>query len=190
MTMKKHSRTGLALTLAAAIGVGAVPVAASAQNSPVTCEAPGKKQEAGVVIGALLGGLFGSKAARNEPAAGALVGAGLGAAAGGYIGCKAQTKDADNRGTYVSGGYRLASDLQPANFQPAGGRFITTSAVNLRSGPSTGAGKVGGLKRGETFTAMAYAKRGQWILISRNGVGVGYVNAAYVRPTGYSNASW
>jgi hypothetical protein len=192
--MQAHSRfakAGLALTLAAALGVGAAPVAASAQsNTPFSCEAPGKKQEGGALIGALLGGLLGSQLAKNEQTAGALVGAGLGAAAGGYIGCKAQAGDANSQETYVSNGYRLASYVQSTRLSQAGGRFIATSTVNLRAAPNTGASKVGALARGETFQAMAYAKGGQWVLVGRNGVGVGYASAAYVRPTGYSNTSW
>lgn len=192
--MQAHSKiaaTGMALALAASIGITAVPAAASAQpNGVIGCSAPGKKQEGGAIIGALIGGLIGNKVARNEQTAGTIIGAGLGAAAGSAIGCQAQKNTAQNEGTYVSNGYRIANYVQPASFQKAGGRFIATSTVNLRSGPSTSAGKVGQLTRGETFTALAYAKRGEWVLVSRNGVGVGYVNGAYVRPTGYQNASW
>ncbi|HYE44677.1 MAG TPA: SH3 domain-containing protein [Caulobacter sp.] len=192
MQAQKTVKAGLALTLVAALGVAAAPMTAAAQpsNGPFGCSASGKKQEGGALIGAILGGLIGSKLTDNEPAAGAILGAGAGAAVGGAIGCQAQKNDAATRGTYVSGGYRLADYVQPANFQRAGGRFIATSTVNLRAGPSTGAAKAGQLRRGETFTAMAYAKRGQWVLVGQNGVGVGYVAAAYVRPTGYSHASW
>jgi outer membrane lipoprotein SlyB len=197
----KFAKTGLALTLAATLGVAAAPVAASAQSygsqsygqtkdTPFTCATPGGKQEGGAVIGALLGGLLGSKVSKNERTAGALVGAGLGAAAGGYIGCKAQSNDADQRGTYVRDGYRLASYVQPASFQRAGGRFIATSTVTLRAAPSTRAGRLGTLTRGETFQAMAYTQRGQWVLVGQNGVGIGYVSSAYVRPTGYSQTRW
>lgn len=192
--MQAHSKlakVGLAMTLAASLGVAAAPVTASAQpNGVIGCSAPGKKQEGGAIIGALIGGLIGNKVAKKEQTAGTVIGAGLGAAAGSAIGCQVQKKDSLNQGSYVSNGYRIANYVQPANFQRAGGRFIATSTVNLRSGPSTGAGKVGQLTRGETFTAMAYAKRGEWVMVSRNGVGVGYVNGAYVRPTGYQNASW
>ncbi len=192
--MQAHSKiakVGLAMTLAATLGVAAAPVAASAQpNGIIGCSAPGKKQEGGAVLGAILGGLIGSKVAKNEQTAGVVVGAGLGAVAGSAIGCQAQKKEAVSSGSYVSGGYRIANYVQPASFQKAGGRFFATSTVNLRSGPSTNAGKVGKLARGETFTAMAYARRGEWVLVSRNGVGVGYVSGAYVRPTGYQNVSW
>lgn len=128
--------------------------------------------------------------AKNEQTAGTVIGAGLGAVTGSAIGCQVQKKDSLNEGSYVSNGYRIANYVQPAYFQKAGGRFIATSTVNLRSGPSTSAGKVGKLTRGETFTAMAYARRGEWVLVGRNGIGVGYVSGAYVRPTGYQNASW
>ena len=192
--MQAHSKiaaTGLALALAASLGVTAAPVAASAQpNGVIGCSAPGKKQEGGAIFGAILGGLIGNKVASDEKAVGTVLGAGLGAAAGSAVGCQAQKNEVHNAGTYVSGGYRIANYVQPANFQRAGGRFIAASTVNLRSGPSTRAGKVGQLTRGETFTAMAYAKRGEWVLVSRNGVGIGYVHGAYVRPTGYQNANW
>lgn len=188
---KKFAATGMALALAATLGVTAAPVTASAApNGVIGCSAPGAKQEGGAIIGAILGGLIGNKVAKNERGAGTVIGAVAGAAAGSAIGCQVQKKDSLNEGSYVSNGYRIANYVQPANFQKAGGRFIATSTVNLRSGPSTSAGKVGKLTRGETFTAMAYAKRGEWVLVSRNGVGVGYVNGAYVRPTGYQQASW
>ena len=190
-TQSKFAKVGLAMTLAATLGVAAAPVTASAQpNGVIGCSAPGKKQEGGALIGALLGGLIGNKVAKNERTVGTVIGAGVGAVAGSAIGCQAQKKDSLNEGSYVSNGYRIANYVQPANFQKAGGRFIATATVNLRSGPSTSAGKVGQLTRGETFTAMAYAKRGEWVLVSRNGVGVGYVSGAYVRPTGYQNANW
>lgn len=192
--MQNHSKiakVGLALTLVASMGVAAVPMTASAQpNGIIGCSAPGKKQEGGAIIGAILGGLIGNKVARNEQTAGTLIGAGVGAAAGSAIGCQVQKNQAQDNGTYVSNGYRIASYVQPANFQRAGGRFIATSTVNLRAAPSTSAGRVGQLTRGETFTAMAYARQGQWVLVSRNGVGIGYVASAYVRPTGYQNAGW
>lgn len=202
------AKTGLALTLAATLGVVAAPVAASAQSygrpadTPTTCSAPGGKQEGGALIGALIGGLLGSKVSKNERTAGAVIGAGLGAAAGGYIGCKAQANDArspyaDGYGygygresTYVRDGYRLASYVQPTRFQRAGGRFIATTTVNLRAAPDTRSNVVGRLNRGETFEALAYAQRGNWVLVSQRGVGIGYVAADYVRPTGYSRANW
>jgi hypothetical protein len=188
---RRLANFGLAMTLAASLGVAAAPVTASAQpNGVIGCSAPGKKQEGGAILGAFIGGLIGNKVASDEKAVGTVLGAGLGAAAGSAIGCQAQKNTAQNTGSYVSNGYRIANYVQPANFQRAGGRFIATSTVNLRSGLSTSAGKVGQLARGETFTAMAYARRGEWVLVSRNGVGVGYVNGAYVRPTGYQNASW
>ena len=188
---KKFAATGMALALVASMGIAAAPMTASAQPNGVTnCSASGKKQEGGALIGALIGGLIGNKVASDEKVAGAVIGAGVGAAAGSAIGCQVQKKDAQNNGTYVSNGYRLANYIQPASFQKAGGRFIATSTVNLRSGPTTGAEKVGQLTRGQTFTAMAYAKRGEWVLVGQNGVGVGYVNGAYVRPTGYQNANW
>ncbi|MGE5501278.1 MAG: SH3 domain-containing protein, partial [Ignavibacteriales bacterium] len=83
--------------------------------------------------------------------------------------------------TYASGRYNLARHVQPAQFTPARSADMwATSTVNIRSGPTSGSSKVGRLQRGQPFQALAYANGGQWILVGDNGVGIGYVNAAYV----------
>lgn len=175
----KIAKVGLALSVAAALM--AAPVAASAQSALTKCAAPGGKQEAGAVVGAVLGGVLGSRVSNNERAGGAVIGAGVGAAAGSAIGCRMQTNDDQRRGVYTAGGQRLASYVQPARFQKAGGRMYATANVNLRSGPSAGSAKVGSLARGEDFQALAWANGGQWVLVGRNGVGVGYVRSDFVR---------
>jgi uncharacterized protein YcfJ len=189
-TKSKIAKIGLAISVAATM-VGA-PMAANAQSAGVfRCDAPGSKQEGGAVIGAILGGLLGNQVAKNERTAGTVVGAGLGAAAGSYIGCKSQTNDGYAQGTYNRGGQRLASYVQPARFEKANIRMVAATNVSLRAGPSTSTSKVGLLQRGETFQAAAFANNGQWVLVSRNGVGIGYVHSGYVQPTGgYRNASW
>lgn len=184
MTRKtnKIAKAGLALSVAAALTAAAVPMTASAQTGVFGCDAPGSRQESGAIIGALLGGLIGNKVARNERTAGTVVGAGLGAAAGSYIGCNAQTNDAYAQGTYIRGGQRLASYVQPARYERTHVRMTAVTNVSLRAGPSISTSKVGVLQQGQTFQAAAYANRGQWVLVSRNGVGIGYVHAGYVRP--------
>ncbi|MDP1737444.1 MAG: SH3 domain-containing protein [Caulobacter sp.] len=180
---------GLALSMAAALG--SVPVAATAaQSGPFACAAAGQKQEKGALLGAVLGGLLGSQVSKNERAAGAVVGAGLGAAVGSYAGCNAQVKEAYAAGTYQSGGRTLAGYVQPARFERAGGQFAVTTRVNLRAGPTTSARSVGMLAPGERFQALATANGGRWVLVGRNGVGVGYVARAYVTPTGYQRAAY
>lgn len=189
---KTIAKIGLAAVLAASASVAALPTIASAQSRDgvFSCSTPGQKQEGGALLGALIGGLIGSQVNDNERGGGALIGAGVGAAAGSYIGCKAQKSNAYTQDTYVTGGQRLAHWVQPARFERAGGRFVATTRVNLRAAPTTGSAPVGALTRGETFQALAYVKRGEWVLVGRNGVGIGYVHGAYVRPTGYNRTSW
>jgi len=188
----KIAKVGLALSVAAAMTATAVPMTASAQTGVFNCAAQGSKQESGAVIGALLGGLLGNQVAKNERTAGTVVGAGLGAAAGSYIGCKSQTNDANSQGVYNRGGQRLASYVQPARYERTNMRMTAVTNVSLRAGPSTSTSKVGVLQRGQTFQAAAYANGGQWVLVSRNGVGIGYVHAGYVRPVngGYQQTAY
>jgi len=181
----KIAKVGLAISVAATM-IGA-PMAANAQTGVFNCAAPGGKQEGGAVIGAILGGLLGSQVSKNERGAGALVGAGVGAAAGSYLGCKSQTNDGYANGVYDRGGQRLASYVQPARLERTNIRMTAVTNVSLRAGPSTSTSRVGTLQRGETFQAAAFANGGQWVLVSRNGVGVGYVHSGYVQPL---NASY
>ncbi len=191
----KIAKVGLALSVAAAMTATAAPMTASAQSAAgvFRCDAPGSKQESGAVIGALLGGLLGNQIAKNERTAGTVVGAGLGAAAGSYIGCKSQTKDDYGRGVYSRDGQRLANYVLPARYERTNVRMTAVTNVSLRAGPSTSTARVGSLQRGQTFQAAAYANNGQWVLVSQNGVGVGYVHAGYVRPIndgGYAYARY
>lgn len=185
----KFATVALALSVAGVLG--AAPVAANAAPNGVTgCAASGQKQEKGALIGALVGGLLGSQVSKNERAAGAVVGAGLGAAVGSYAGCNAQTREAYAAGTYRSGGRTLAGYVQPARFERAGGQFAATTRVNLRAAPTTGARAVGMLQPGERFQALATANGGRWVLVGRDGVGIGYVASRYVMPTGYQRTAY
>ncbi len=183
--------TAAALALSVAAALGAAPVAANAAPNGVTnCAASGQKQEKGAIIGALLGGLIGSKVSSNERGLGTAAGVVAGAAAGSYIGCSAQTKQAYANGTYQSGGRTLAHYVQPARFERAGGQFAASTRVNLRAAPTTTARAVGMLQPGERFQALASANNGRWILVGRNGVGIGYVASAYVMPTGLQRTAY
>lgn len=182
--------TTAALALSVAAALGAAPVAAQAANGVTNCAASGQKQEKGAIIGAVLGGLLGSQVSKNERAAGAVVGAGLGAAVGSSIGCNAQTKEAYATGTYRVGDRTLAGYVQPARFERAGGQFAATTRVNLRAAPTTRARAVGMLQPGERFQALATTNGGRWVLVGRNGVGIGYVARAYVMPSGYQRTAY
>ncbi|MBA4013863.1 MAG: peptide-binding protein [Phenylobacterium sp.] len=163
-------------------------------GSIVSCDAQGNKQAGGALIGALLGAAAGSNLAKNDRGTGTAIGAVAGAATGSYVGCKMQRDQAAQAGytqqpnyrpaTYSQNGYRLNSDIAPATFQRDGGSFVANSMLNLRSAPTTNSARVGSLRAGENFQALARVRGSDWILVGQNGVGVGYVHGAYVRPAG------
>lgn len=205
----KLMRGAAAATLAGALSIGAVTTA-SAQSyrgptglEPVVgCDAPGNKQVGGALIGALLGAAAGSNLAKNDRGTGTAIGAVAGAAAGSYVGCRMQRADTQRTtygagygyqaapATYTHSGYRLDSAVAPAQFAADGGTFIATNSVNLRGAPTVRSARVGALQPGERFQALARVRGSDWILVGQNGIGVGYVNDAYVRPAGWQRASY
>jgi len=164
---------------------------ASAANAGVTgCSAPGGKQEAGAVIGALVGGIVGNQVGGRHATGETIVGAGVGAAAGSAIGCEAQKDSARTAPTYTRDGYRLYSNVQPASYTRIGDTFVAESRVNLRAAPDGRSSRVGRLQGGERFQAMARVRGTDWILVGRNGVGVGYVRGEFVRPADHRYARY
>lgn len=157
--MSKTLKTTFATAAALAALVTAVPMAAQAQSNGITsCDAPGGRQQTGALIGAVIGGLAGSRISRNERTLGAVAGAGAGAAAGSYIGCNQQRARA---GAQASSG---------------GTQYQATSNLRIRSGPGTSYRQAGSLTRGQPFTAIG--SQGEWVQIA----GGGWVNANYVAP--------
>ncbi|WP_415760698.1 SH3 domain-containing protein [Pseudomonas sp. LT1P18] len=59
-------------------------------------------------------------------------------------------------------------------------QYLTKSSSNVRAAPNKNADKVGGLKAGTEFTAVG--STGDWILVGRKGVTVGYINRSLVTP--------
>lgn len=141
----------------AALAAGAVPMTASAAplqvNGVTNCDAPGGRQRAGAMIGALVGGLAGSQVSKNERTLGAVAGAGLGAAAGSYIGCNQQRARYNSA---AANSYRAASNLR------------------IRSGPSTQYAQVGSLSAGQSV--QVDAAQGDWVRLA----GGGWVNGRYL----------
>lgn len=143
------------VAIAASMAVAApAPALAQQANGVTNCDAPGGRQRAGALIGALVGGLAGSQVSDNERTLGAVVGAGAGAAAGSYIGCNQQRARAASQAS--SDMYRASSNLR------------------IRSGPGTNYAQTGSLSAGQPFTAVG--SQGEWIQIA----GGGWVNANYV----------
>lgn len=191
-----NSKTLKSSTLALAVVASFLAADAAAAQNPVSnmargvteCEAVGGKQEVGALVGAAIGAYAGSKVSKNERTAGALAGAAAGAAAGSWTGCKLQRDAAakglraykdDGSGAYASGGYRLASHVQAAPFRAAGGNYVATRNVNVRTAPGTRGDRIGGLTVGQPLQVIA--RSGDWMLVGENGIGVGYVHSAYVR---------
>ncbi|HEX2560039.1 SH3 domain-containing protein [Phenylobacterium sp.] len=177
---------GLALTA----GVSAPAAAQGIGSGVVNCDAPGHKQIAGAVLGALAGGALGSNLAKNDRGTGTAIGAVAGAATGSYVGCRMQRSDVNRQAgyghqrTYSHGGYRLNGGLAPASFARDGDIYQATTTINVRSAPTTGSARVGQLRAGQDFEALARVRNSPWILVGEGGVGVGYVHEAYVAPAG------
>lgn len=169
----------------AALLAGALALGASTAQAGVTgCSAPGGKQEAGAVIGALVGGFIGNQVGGRHATGETVAGAAVGAAAGSAIGCEAQKDRARNAGTYAHDGYRLDRRIAPASYRGIDSLFVAEAGVNLRAAPTTKSAKVGRLRAGERFQALARVRGGDWILVGRDGVGVGYVRGDFVHPAG------
>lgn len=92
--------------------------------------------------------------------------------------------------TYSHSGYRLSGDISPARYVRDGGSFAANNNLNLRSAPSTSGRKVGSLRAGERFQALARVRGTDWILVGQNGVGVGYVSGRYAQPVGHQYAAY
>ncbi len=155
--MSKLMNTTLATAAALAALVTAVPTVSMAQqaNGVTNCDAPGGRQQAGAMIGGVLGALAGSQVSDNERALGAVVGAGAGAAAGSYIGCNQQR-------------------ARQSNQQAQGGAYRATSNLRIRTGPGTNYRQSGSLRAGQSFSAIS--SQGEWVQIA----GGGWVSARYV----------
>lgn len=58
--------------------------------------------------------------------------------------------------------------------------YVTLKSSNVRAAPSANADKVGGLQAGTEFNAVG--STGDWILVGRKGVTVGYISKSLVAP--------
>lgn len=192
-------RPAISAAAVSAVLVGGMAPAAQAAapeglNPVIGCQAPGGKQEAGAMIGALFGAAVGSNLAKNDRGTGTAIGAVVGAGVGSAIGCKLQEQrqarevsanEAQGFGqVYSSGGIKLAQYVQPARYERTNLQMAARTNVSIRSGPGTQYGRTGGLVTGQTFQALGLVSGSNWILIGRNGIGIGYVHGAYVSPVG------
>jgi hypothetical protein len=198
-----------AATLLATAGVAAPAVAQSDPLIPgVTgCGASGNKQAGGAIVGALAGGLLGNSVSGHNRTTGTLLGAALGGAAGSAVGCQMQHNDeqraaqatqaqaaqadAQRQAAPQDGpqdGYELSNGIARASYDDREDSLIATRAVIMHASPATRGRAVGRLRRGERFDTLAQVRGTDWILVGRDGIGVGYVQGAYTRLAPDSNA--
>lgn len=69
-----------------------------------------------------------------------------------------------------------------------GGDYRARGAANLRSSPSTTGKVVGKLAAGDRVEVLGGAPNSNWLLVGRNGYGVGYVSASLLDQGGYAQA--
>lgn len=94
--MKTTNGIRIAAASASTILMFWLPLAARAEvaGGVIGCDASGKKQEGGAVLGAVIGGVAGNNLAKNDRRTGTVIGATAGAAVGSYVGCQMQKGDA------------------------------------------------------------------------------------------------
>jgi uncharacterized protein YcfJ len=159
MSKIKFNAAIAAAAALASLAPSALPTAASAQVRGVTnCDAPGGRQQAGALIGGVIGALAGSQISKNERGLGAVAGGAAGAAAGSYIGCNQQQARA------ASSNYSYDNSAQ----------YRSSANLNVRSGPGTNYRVVSRLSPGQPFSVIG--SQGEWVQIA----GGGWVNAHYV----------
>ncbi len=63
----------------------------------------------------------------------------------------------------------------PRNLQLVGRTYFAKRNANVRAAPGTGSRIVGGLAKGERFTAIGQVDGGKWLMVGVNGRAIGYV---------------
>jgi uncharacterized protein YgiM (DUF1202 family) len=91
---------------------------------------------------------------------------------------------------YSHDGQRLRGDVLAADYVRIGDTFVAETRVNVRAAPTADSARIDRLRAGERFQALARVRGTDWILVGRNGVGVGYVRDDYVRPAGRRYAAY
>ena len=85
---------------------------------------------------------------------------------------------------------KFANGVEPASgYDKVGGAFVSTSAANIRSAPGTNAAVLGKLSAGQTVWVPASVSGTPWMLISRDGIGQGYVSSALLKRAATSTAA-
>lgn len=188
-----------AVAAAALLATAGVAAPSLAQSDPLIpgvtgCGAAGNKQAGGAIVGALAGGLLGNSVSGHNRTTGTLLGAALGGAAGSAVGCQMQHNDEQRAAqvqavapsqTATRGGpddYELANGIARSSYEERDDTLVATRPVTLHASPATRGRAVGKLRRGQRFDALAQVRGTDWILVGRDGVGVGYVQSAYTGP--------
>jgi hypothetical protein len=84
-----------------------------------------------------------------------------------------------------AGSLKLAPDVakEQGYETPAVKDYIVANSTNIYSDHSfTGTKVTGALKRGEQVEALAKVKGWDWVLVGKNGTGIGYVSTSMLSP--------
>lgn len=85
---------------------------------------------------------------------------------------------------------KFANGVEPASgYDKVGSAFVSTGSANIRSAPGTNANVVGKLTAGQNVWVPASVSGSPWMLISRDGVGQGYVSSALLKRSATSTAA-
>lgn len=69
-----------------------------------------------------------------------------------------------------------------SEYASAPGVYTVASVANLRANPGQRANVVGRVAAGEVFNVLGNVNSGDWLLVERNGIVVGYISADLARP--------
>ena len=142
----------------------------------------------GAAVGAAAGSALGCKLQRNDQAK-----------AEAALARSAETGQAQswsNQSTGSSGSTRVLTDqskgltglslapgVEPiADYQRIDGYYTAASRVNVRSSPGPAGAILGQLTPNERLWVPAATGSGDWLLVTKNGVGQGYVSSAFLTP--------
>lgn len=161
--MRKFTNPKIAALSGAAL-MAITFAASSAHAGVVNCDADGKRQRNGAIIGGIAGAIIGNNVSHANGAP--IVGGLAGAAAGSAIGCEQQKM--------------MARDKERTSYT---GNSVATATVAIRAKPSTRAERIGTLQRGEHAEVIRW--EGDWAVIGYKGNygtrTTGYVSAGYLR---------
>ncbi|WP_282609187.1 caspase family protein [Pelagibius sp. Alg239-R121] len=75
-----------------------------------------------------------------------------------------------------------AADLEPPEIVPEFSVYVAAKNANIRSAPTAGAGRIGGLRRGDNITVLGRVVGKNWVMVSTQDERIGYIFGDLVQP--------